>query len=208
MKLKKKVKRTLITLLVIIALVLIGIVVYKVVFNKEEVKEAKILNTIKEYGYTLKDNKSKRYKELFAELEEILTKDEVDEEEYVKKISEMFIYDFYSLSDKTAKTDVGGIEFVHPDILENFLQNAENTYYKYVESNIYNNREQELPTVDKITIESIEETTYEYNDKTAEIAYEVKVTWSYTEEKYSDYQNEATLTFVKEDKMEYLVELK
>lgn len=208
MKLKKKVKKILITLLVIVILVVGGIVVYKLNFDKTEVKEAKILNTIKEYGYTLKDNKSKRYKELFSELENILTKDKVDEEKYVGKISEMFIYDFYSLDDKTAKTDVGGVDFIHPDILENFLQNAENTYYKYVESNIYNNRKQELPTVDEITIENIEETSYEYNDKTAEQAYEVKIKWTYTEEKYADYQNEATLIFVKEGIKEYLVELK
>ena len=207
MRLKKNVKKTLIILLVIIASIVAGIIVYKVFSNQGEVKEVKILNTIKQYGYTLKDNKSKHYKELFAELEEILKKEEVEEETYVKKISEMFIYDFYSLSDKTAKTDVGGVEFVHPDILENFLKNAENTYYKYVESNIYNNREQELPTVDEITIESIEETTYEYNNKTAEKTYEVKVKWSYTAEKYSDYQNEATLIFVKEGIKEYLVQL-
>lgn len=40
----------------------------------------------------------------------------------------MFIVDFYSLSDKTAKTDVGGVDIVQPDILNNFLENAENTF--------------------------------------------------------------------------------
>ena len=135
MKLKKKPKIILITIVLLIVLGIAGTVIYKN-YSKKEVKEVKVLKTIDAYGYDLKDNKSKKYKEMFKELEEILLKDAVNEEDYVKKIAEMFIYDFYSLSDKTAKTDVGGVEFVHPDALENFLLNAEDTYYKYVESNL------------------------------------------------------------------------
>ena len=67
----------------------------------------------------------------------------------------MFIVDFYSLSDKTAKTDVGGVDIVYPDILNNFLENAEDTFYKYVESNVYNNRKQSLPTVNTVTVDNI-----------------------------------------------------
>lgn len=207
MKLKKKVKKILITILIIIVLLTAGTVIYKVSNQKEEIKEVKVLNTIKKYGYSLKDNKSKKYKELFTELEKILGKESVDEKEYVKKISEMFIYDFYSLNDKTAKTDVGGTEFVHPDILENFLQNAENTFYKYVESNIYKNRNQKLPTVESMKVETISSTSYEYNDTEDKDAYEVKVTWTYTDEAYADYQKEATLIFVHNDIKLYLVEL-
>lgn len=207
MKLKKKPKIILITLILLIIIAVSGILVYKTVFNKQEVQEAKVVNQIKKYGYTLKDNKSKKYKELFEELKKILDKDDVDQEEYIKKISEMFIYDFYSLSDKTAKTDVGGVDFIHPDIIENFLQNAENTFYKYVESNIYNNRKQKLPTVEKVSIESVEKTDYNYNDKDADEAYEVKLNWTYTDSDYNDYQKEATLIFVKEDIKELLVEL-
>ena len=207
MKLKKKPKIILITLILLIIIAVSGILVYKTVFNKQEVQEAKVVNQIKKYGYTLKDNKSKKYKELFEELKKILDKDDVDQEEYIKKISEMFIYDFYSLSDKTAKTDVGGVDFIHPDIIENFLQNAENTFYKNVESNIYNNRKQKLPTVEKVSIESVEKTDYNYNDKDADEAYEVKLNWTYTDSDYDDYQKEATLIFVKEDIKELLVEL-
>ena len=86
MKLKKKPKRILITILVLAAIAAIAFVGYNVFFGKQEVKEAKVLKTIKEYGYTLKDNKTKRYQEMFGELDKILKKDPVDEEEYVKKI--------------------------------------------------------------------------------------------------------------------------
>lgn len=208
MKLKKKPKIILITLIVLIALSIIGVVGYKMFFNKQDVKEVKILNTIKEYGYTLKDSKTKKYKTMFGELEEILNEKTVDEEKYVNKITQMFIYDFYSLDDKAAKTDVGGVEFVYQPILENFLQNAENTYYKYVESNIYNDRKQELPEVDEVTIKSVEQESYTYNETKDEKAYKVNVSWTYTDSKYDDYQKEATLVFIHDGIKLSLVELK
>ena len=89
MKLKKKAKKVLILLLIILVIVLFILALQP--FGKKEVKEAKIVSEIKEYGYKLKDNKPAKYKKMFAELKEILEADEVDEEAYVKKISEMFI---------------------------------------------------------------------------------------------------------------------
>ena len=119
----------------------------------------------------------------------------------------MFIYDFYSLSDKTAKTDVGGTDFVYTEILENFLQNAQDTYYKYVESNVYNNRKQSLPTVSNITIDKVENTKFEYNDKYDEKAFEVDINWDYTDNQFSGYQKKATLIFIHDGIKLSLVEL-
>lgn len=207
MKLKKKYKIILIVLLVIIIGVL-GFLGYKKFFGAPSVKEAKVLNTIKDYDYVLKDNKSKKYQSLFKDLAKILEEKEVDYEKYASKLAEMFIVDFYSLDDKTAKTDVGGVDIVYPNVLNNFLENAENTYYKYVESNIYNNRKQSLPEVNTVTIDSVEQTHYTYEDTTDEEAYLVKASWDYTDEEFSEYQNEAELIFVHVDKKLYLVELK
>ena len=206
MKLKKKPKKILKCILVLIIFILIGFLIYKMVLKKD-IKEVKIINSIKDYGYNLKENKPKKYKELFNELKEILSTDKVDEEKYVKKLTEMFIYDFYSLDDKVAKTDVGGVEFIHSDIKENFLANAENTYYKYIESNIYNNRKQKLPIVAEITIDSTEQETFEYNDKSDDEAYIVKASWTYSDSDFADYQQEATLVLVHENKKLSLVEL-
>lgn len=208
MKLKKKPKKILITVIVLAAIAAIAFVGYNVFFGKQEVQEAKVLKTIKKYGYTLKDNKTKRYQEMFEQLDKILKKDPVDEEEYVKQITEMFIYDFYSLSDKSTKTDVGGTDFVYQPSLSNFLDNAEDTYYKYVESNIYGNRKQNLPVVDKITIDSVEQTEYAYGETSDDKAYEVTVSWTYTDSDFDDYQKEATLTFIHDDIKLSLAELK
>lgn len=207
MKLKKGPKIVLICIIVLITLAA-GIALYiKLKPKKIEVQEVKILNTIEKYNYNLKDNKPKRYETLFRELEKILTAKEIDEESYANKISEMFIYDFYSLEDKSTKTDVGGLEFVHPDAIPNFLVNAEDTYYKYVESNIYGDRTQKLPVVDEIIINATEKTSYIYHNDEYE-AYKVNVAWTYTMDTFSSYQNDAVLYFIKVEHKLYLVELK
>lgn len=208
MKLKKKVKLLIIVLVTILLVVGIAIIAVKVADkqNEPKVKEVKVLKSIKEYGYELTENKPEKYKKMFKELEDILRKDTVSDEEYVKKAAEMFVYDFYSLEDKTAKTDVGGVNFVLPEALPNFLANAEDTYYKYVESNLYGERKQILPIVDTVTLVSTTPTEYVYNTKKY-TAYEIKTTWTYTDTKFSNYQSSATLIFVKDGIKFYLAEL-
>lgn len=207
-KVRRKPKKKLILIIVILAIILIGIGTYFMFFNKNEVKENKVVSTIPGYGYTLKSNKSAAYKSLFRELRDILTADKVDEKKYAKTITKMFIVDFYSLKDHIAKTDVGGVDFVHPDAVENFLVNAEDTLYKYVESNIYKGRKQKLPEIDKVTIKSINKKEFTYNDNTDEEAYEVVATWTYKDSSVADgYQDEATFIYMHDGKKLVLVEL-
>ena len=208
MKLKKKVKVTIVIIVILVLAIACAFLAKQIFFNKDEVAETKVLKTIDKYGYTLKDNKTKKYKTMFEELNEILTADKVDEEEYAKKITEMFVYDFYSLNDKTSKTDIGGVDFVHKDVLENFLLKAEDTYYKYVESNIYGNRKQRLPEVGEITIESVQNNSYTIaGGDTDPNAFFVKVNWDYTDTSFDSYQKSAELVFVHNDIRLDLVEL-
>ena len=65
---KRKIKKKPIIILVLILLVSVGIVCYFVFFNKDEkedVIKVKNVDTIEEYGYTLSDNATKYYKDLF-----------------------------------------------------------------------------------------------------------------------------------------------
>ena len=165
------------------------------------------LDSSNPFKYVLKDSKPTKYKDMFYELKDILEAKTVDEDKYLRKISEMFIYDFYSLKDKTAKTDVGGVDFVYSEVLENYLQNAQDTYYKYVESNIYNNRKQKLPEVGDIKVTDVSTEAFKYGDKEDEKAYKVSVNWSYTDESFTDYQKEAVLIFIHDDIKLSLVEL-
>ena len=207
MKLKKKVKRFLIILLIVIVATVGGFVFYEMTnTSKVTIKKATVLNEIKEYGYTLKSNKSKAYKKEFANLATILNSDSVDEEAYLKSITKLFILDFYTLSDKVANTDVGGVDFIHTDAKTNFLEKAEDTIYKYVENNMYGGRHQSLPTVKNVTIDNIQNVSFTLNKEVDSKAYQVTVSWTYTEE--NDYQNKATLTFAHEGKKLSLVEMK
>ena len=208
MKLKKKAKRVIVILLIIIVVLLGILFISDKMSGKTKVKEVKIVNEIDKYGYNLKDTKTKKYHKMFDELKKILSEKEVNEEEYVKKISEMFIYDFYSLNDKTAKTDIGGVDFVYSGALQNFLLKAEDTYYKYVESNIYGNRNQSLPTVKDIEITKVSQEPFAYGDKTDEKAYIVEATWDYTDPAFSKYQKSTTLVFIHDDAKLCLVELR
>ncbi|MBQ3306993.1 MAG: hypothetical protein IJG68_02240 [Bacilli bacterium] len=208
MKLKKKVKQRLLTIIIIILFVCLGILIYKNFSGKtKSVTETKIVSKIDKYGYNLKENKPKQYKAYFKELEDILKEEEVNEEEYVKKITQLFIYDFYSLEDKEAKTDIGGVEFVYKEALDNFLKNAQDTYYKYVESNIYNDRNQKLPMVDQVEIESVEKMPFAFGNQNDEGAYKVVANWTYTSDEYNNYQKNATLIFIHDEHRLSLVEL-
>ena len=62
MKLKKGVKKTLISVLLIVLIVIGGIFVYKQFFKKEKTKEIKVVDNISKYGYKLKENKPEKYK--------------------------------------------------------------------------------------------------------------------------------------------------
>lgn len=211
MKLKKKVKRNLIIVLVLVIAIIVGVLSIKLLVpkDKEKVKEYKVLDKLDKYGYQLKENKTKKYKEMFNELKEILNADKVDEEKYAEKISEMFIYDFYSLEDKAAKTDIGGVDFIYQQAMDNFLQTAQNTYYKYVESNIYGNRNQSLPMVDdtKIELGEIERVEFAVGDTNVDDAYKINVTWDYTSGEFDDYQKEAEVVLVSDGKKLNIVEV-
>lgn len=206
MRLKKLPKILMIGVALLLVIALVIVLAINFWPQEQKVKEVKVLKSIDEYGYELKDNKTKKYKELFKELEDILREDEVNQEEYAKKVAQMFVYDFFSLEDKAAKTDVGGVEFVHPNAVANFLVNAEDTYYKYIESNIYGERKQDLPAVDVVTVDSIEETEFAYNNE-MHPGYEVRLSWTYTDDKFSDYQKNAIVILIKSDIKYYVVQI-
>ena len=205
MKLKKSVK---IVLAFAILLIVAGLVfIAYESFQGKEATKATVVNQIESYNYTLKSTRCKEYQNMFQELKDILSADEVDEEAYLEQISKMFAFDFYNLNDKLANTDVGGIDFVYSTAKTNFLEKAEDTVYKYVESNIYGNRDQELPEVSKVTIDNIETVSYTIGtDVTDDEAYQVAVSLEYKQD--MGYPTAVTLIFVHEDNKLALVEMK
>lgn len=199
----KKSRKIIISLIVIILIAIIGLIVYKMVFNNSQ-EEVKIIKRIKDYDYNLKENETELYKTEFNELDKILSKKNVDYEEYAKSIAKLFIIDFYTLDNKLSKNDIGGTEFIKEDMRDNFIEEARSTFYKYVE--VIDGRTQELPEVSSITDVSVEKTEFKYSDKTVdENAYKVSISWDYVED--LGYEKEASMIIVKQDKKLYIVEM-
>lgn len=200
---KKKSDRKIIILFVIVGILLLGFLGYRV--NKDFLSKSnnkKQIDSIDFYGYTLSKSDTDLYKSTFKELSKVLNEKPVDMNSYAKLISELFIIDLYSLDNKLTSTDIGGVEFLHKDLRENFKENMGSTLYKFVESNIAGKRKQELPMVKEVNVSDVFETKYTYN-KNEYPAYLVTVDWTY--EKDLGYQTSAKLTIINDNDILYIV---
>lgn len=183
----------------IVLFLILGVMVYKDFFATNKSKK---LATIGLYGYTLHDTDTKLYKSEFEALETILDTKPINYEEYAKSIAKLFVIDVYTLNNKMASTDIGGTEFLHKDLKENFKENMGASIYKFIESNIDGKRNQELPEVSEVTVSKIFETTYKY-DSNQYPAYEVSLTWKYDKE--LGYQTSTKITIINSNDVLYIV---
>ena len=200
MKIKKKVKKTFIIITIIIlvlALSIGGYFVYKRFRSSTKTTTVKIVNEIKDYGYTLEEDAPKEYKKLFEELDKVLKEEPVDEEAYAKLVAQMLVFDFYNLDNKISKNAVGGTEFILSDYEKNFVYEATETVYKYIEHNVYGDRKQELPKVSSTSVESVRTNNYSYKKISDDKAYIVKVKVEYEED--LGYPTEVTVKMLHND---------
>ena len=183
-KTKKKIntRRLIILIVIAISLIISGIIIANYLHKDEKETKAqttKVTSSIEGYDYSLNSLDTRYYKELFEKLKKTLEVDQRDEELYASLISQLFVTDFYTLSNKIGSSDIGGLEFVVEEARDNFAAKAKDTMYKTVESNLYGEREQELPEVTKVSIDSITKTSFTYNSKLDEEAYNVKASITY-----------------------------
>lgn len=182
MRIKKSIKRVfIISLIILLVVVLVvgGFIGYKKFKQGLSVKEAEVVDEIKDYGYYLEDDAPKAYKALYEDLTDVLNSDEIDEEKYASLVAQMLVFDFYNIDNKMSKNDIGGTQFIIENYRSNFTLEASESVYKYVEHNVYGNRKQDLPVVTEVTIDSIKTNGYKYGKITDDNAYIVKVNVSY-----------------------------
>ena len=197
-------KKNIIIFSIMLSIIIIGILLIIFIpkptndnnINEEQNVVEKI-DQMENYDYYLDETATDYYKELYNELKTILNSEEVNDEEYAKIISKLFITDLFTLDNKITSSDIGGLQFVYPNFKEDFVNIAKNTLYSSVESNIYNDREQELPIVLGVEVSNIVESTFNYNeieyncyDVTVNITYEVDL----------GYPTSYDLTLIKNDK--------
>lgn len=194
---------------VMISLILVVIIVIGVKFtleflvkNEKNVVTKKELDSLELYGYTLDDYDSDLYKEYFNDLKSTLNSKEVNYEDYAKEIVKLFVSDFYTLDNKLTSSDIGGVEFIPSDMVENFKMHAGDTMYNHVKTNIYGDRVQKLPIVKSVEVTNIENITYTYKDKEYS-AYKVNARWEYQED--LGYKNNEIFTLIKDNNKLYIV---
>ena len=112
-------------------------------------------------------------------------------------MSKLFILDFYVLSNKNQIKILEEFN-LEKSFKDNFILNISDNMYKYIK------QVNELPKV-KVFINKIEETKYEYKDKTYD-AYLVELSWDY-ETDYG-YEKEGTLILIKDNEQLFIVEKK
>jgi len=189
----------------LILIFLISLTIYQFV-KKPKTSEPVIISKIETYGYNLEDNKTKLYSTYFETLKKELNKEEVDQQKYAELIVKLFISDFYDLDSKITKNDIGGLQFIKSESLDNMVIKAKDTIYKYVENNVNKDRKQVLPKVKDIVVETVEETTYVFDDKNDLVAYKVNVYWQYVKD--LGYQDEAIFILLKNEKKLEIVEIR
>lgn len=197
-KRKLKKKRIMIAMIVLVAIIAVASFgIYQICFHKKEVKTVvtvtdKIANG---YDYTITDEATKYSKDLFSKLKKELSKDSVDEENYAKLETQLFISELFTLSNKVNRNDVGGVQFIYKDYQESFTKEAMEGLYHYVENDIYGDRKQELPEVVNVDVINVEQKEYTLNDDiTDDKAYYIDVTMNYAKD--LGYQNSATVVLI------------
>lgn len=200
-KKKRKLKKQVKILIIIIVIAVIGIgffLLLKPTGSKKKVNKIEVTDKIEGYGYTLNDNATSYQKKLFAELKSILESSDVNDEEYAKTMSKLFLADFYNLDNKVTKSDIGGVQFVYKSYQDDFAKAAAAGMYYYIESDIYGKRKQELPVVSSVEVADIKETPVKYQDKSDNKGYVVDLTITY--QKDLGYQEDVSLTLIHTDK--------
>lgn len=199
MKNINKIKR-IIGIIICALIVVIGIyLVFVILPNKSKNIAPKEIEKIK-FDYILYQRDNPIYKDIFNELKMELNNENIDYKKYAELISKLFIVDFYTLSNKTSKEDVGGVQFVKGEIKDNFILNSQNTIYKYIGIS-----SEENPEVNNIELVNISEYNYKIEDKEYE-GYEVKLKWEYKND--LGYDKEGTIYVIKEGEKLVIVEKK
>ena len=194
-------------ILILIGLIITTLIIYFIIFviinKKVDINDNKIDNTVEKidqmnnYEYYLDENATEYYKQLYNELKDVLNGENLIDEEYAKVISKLFVTDLFTLENKITSSDIGGLQFIFAGFKEDFVNIAKTTLYSSVKSNIYGDRKQELPIVTNVEINSIESSSFTYQNNEYS-SYNTVLNITY--QKDLGYPTKYNLVLVKNDK--------
>ncbi len=189
-------------LLILIVLSVLALAIFFVVksFFPQTKNEIKILETIENFEYNLDERDTALFKEEYNILKKELEKDEINYENYASSLAKLFIIDLYTINNKVNKYDVGGYEYVHPSIEENYIINISDTLYKYTALEDTS----DLPEISEINVTNIENSTFNVSDVEYE-SFVVTIDAGYKKE--LGYETKSIITIIKEENKLYVVKL-
>lgn len=202
---RRKYKRILKGLVFAIVIIIIVLLLGHFFKNLSHSKKVNVIDTVENFDYALEDRDTVLYKNIHQELKANLESDNIDYDKYAEQIAKLFVVDLFTMENKLSTYDVGGVEFIYPNVVDNYKLNVEQTIYKNIESNGDGKRNQTLPIVKSVDIVSNETGTFKYQDKEMD-AYIIELSWDY--EKDLGYDKKATVTIVKKDDKLFIVEYK
>lgn len=201
-KKKKKVKLNyprIITAIIIVAVV-IGVLLFILLkpgkSNADDPKNNQPQQTTSVGSYSIRSNATAYQKTLYDELKEAIKSK--NDEAVAKSIAQNFVADFFTLSNKTIKNDVGGTQFWSEDARLTLRTKAIDTFYSNLELYIKDYGSKNLPIVKDVKVTG----TNKMNDYT----YAVSLEWSYEDTKFdtSEFQKTATVEITKESGTSYI----
>ena len=123
-------------------------------------------------------NPNEAYTLAFNKLSEDL--DNKDYAAVAEDVAICFVYDFFTLSNKTDASDVGGLAYLPKNRAEEFKDYAEKYFYKNYPALVNEYGQDNLPEVNNVIVESKTEVEVEYLDYTYD-GYEFSVVAEYKE---------------------------
>ncbi len=199
---KNKYKILLISVFCIIAILAIVAVIYFTTDESEKKETIKVLESLDGFPYVLKENDSKLEKDLFYELEKVLSEKETDNQVFAELIAQLFVVDVFSLDNKLNKYDIGGLEFILNTEQEKFKNLMSDSLYDVIQNNYDGKRKQELPAVNSVKVNECTEGKITFDNEEL-LAYDIILEWTY--EKDLGYDTSASLKVMKKDNLMYVV---
>lgn len=204
-KKKKREKNFVLILLLLIIVIAGGVFLYLKFFKKKPVErertENKIIDSMTDYGYSLRENDSDYYKEEYENLKNIINAEDFNYQDYASQVAKMFIIDLYTLSTKMNKYDVGGVNYFHSDKKNMFEQKVMDTLYLTLRDNTYGDRKQALPEVKSVSISEVSDIEYKVNE--IQDCFLIKLNWSYVNN--MGYDDEGSAVVCKENTVKWSV---
>lgn len=205
-KIKKNNLKKLFFCIVFVALIMLIYYVYdSFIKDRNTVTAPKVVDEIKlkSINYVVNENDTKLFKDNFEELKKVLNDKKIDNKKYAETVSKLFVIDFFTLSNKTSKNDIGGVQFVYSSYKTEFVDFARDGMYKRVNNSIEDGNNSNLPTVKSVNVSNVEEidpsaifSNIDFGED--KVGYEVTLDWTYKND--DDYQDSTTLTIVNDGK--------